>query len=82
MVHRRGVSSNQVRQLIELIQDWAAIIKSPPILNGKSFQWEPACEPLGTTQASMLNSSFKNFAFPGDSNKERRGAFTVECWSQ
>lgn len=42
MVDTRGeLSNHQVSQLIDVIQDWARIIKAPPALNTKSFNWQP-----------------------------------------
>jgi len=37
----RGLNSNRVEQLQVVIKDWAEIYKSPPQLDGKTFQWEP-----------------------------------------
>jgi hypothetical protein len=39
MVLPRGLNSNQVEQLQMVIKDWAEIYKSPPKLDGRTFQW-------------------------------------------
>jgi hypothetical protein len=40
MVLPRGLNSNRVEQLQVVIKDWAEIYKSPPQLDGKTFQWK------------------------------------------
>lgn len=37
----RGLNSNRVEQLQVVIKDWVEIYKSPPQLDGKTFQWSP-----------------------------------------
>jgi hypothetical protein len=41
MVLRRGLNLNRLEQLQVVIKDWAEIYKSPPALDGKTFQWQP-----------------------------------------
>ena len=41
LVLPRGLNSNRVEQLQVVIKDWVEIYKSPPQLDGKTFQWEP-----------------------------------------
>jgi len=41
MVEQRGETSNRMLQFIEVIQEWEKLFKAPPVLIGKSFQWEP-----------------------------------------
>ncbi len=37
-----GLNSNRVEQLQMVIRDWVEIYKSPPQLDGKTFEWMPA----------------------------------------
>jgi hypothetical protein len=41
MVLPRGLNSNRVEQLQLVIKDWVEIYKSPPQLDGKTFQFHP-----------------------------------------
>lgn len=41
MVLPRGLNSNRVEELLAVIKDWVEIYKSPPKLDGKTFDWEP-----------------------------------------
>lgn len=41
MAPPRGLNSNRVEQLQVVIKDWVEIYKSPPQLDGKTFQWSP-----------------------------------------
>jgi len=41
MVLRRGINSNRILELQQTLELWGNLFKSPPNLDGKTFQWEP-----------------------------------------